>query len=458
MAGGLRLLLVDNEKEYLALLQVILERAGYSTDAAENGQAAIKLIEENDYDVILTDMRMEGTDGMQLLEHINGLDKNIKCIVVTAYASVENAVEAMKKGAFSYFIKSNDPQELILNLQNLEKMKHLNDQNIMLKNDIASNNYPMESQSPEFQKVISYAEKVAKTDANVLILGESGVGKEVIARFIHQCSNRRNEIFMPVNCHSFSDSLLEAELYGHEKGAFTGSNGLRKGRFEAADKGTLFLDEIGEISLPNQSKILRNIENKEIERIGSNKSIKVDFRLICATNKNLKTEILNSCFREDLFYRINTFIIEIPPLRKRKEDLRPMIKYFLKKTCFELKKNVESIDEPLMDVLLNYDYPGNVRELKNIIERMIVLAENEKLTIQDISQYDIFSNTCHNNNSWSLRDVRQAAERNHIVKMLESFDFDMDETAAALEITSRQLYNKVNEYGLKLRKKQPKDS
>ena len=453
MAGGLRLLLVDDEKEYRTLLQVILEKAGYTTDAAENGYAALRLIGENDYDVILTDMRMEGVDGMQLLEHINMLEKNIKCIVITAYASVENAVEAMKKGAFSYFIKSNDPRELILNLQNLEKMKNLSEQNMMLKNAIAGNHYPMESQSPEFQKVISYAEKVAKTDSNVLILGESGVGKEVIARFIHQCSNRRDEIFMPVNCHSFSDSLLEAELYGHEKGAFTGSQGQRKGRFEAADKGTLFLDEIGEISQSNQSKILRNIENKEIERIGSNKSIKVDFRLICATNKNLKSEILNSNFREDLYYRISTLIIEIPPLRKRKEDLRPMITYFLNRACVELKKNVESIDEPLMEVLLNYDYPGNVRELKNIIERMVVLAENDRLTIQDISQYDIFSSTNHRAGNRSLKEIRQAAERSHIMRMLDAADYNMDEAAAILEITPRQLYNKVNEYGLKLRKK-----
>lgn len=451
MAGRLRLLLVDDEEEYRNLLQIILERSGYTTDTAENGKLAIQMLSEYDYDVVLTDMRMNGIDGLQLLDYIGNLHKDIKCIVITAYASVENAVEAMKKGAFSYFIKSNDPQELVLNLHNLEKMKNLSDQNTMLKNSLTKDNF-MESQSPEFQKVLDYAFKVAKTNANVLILGESGVGKEVLARYIHKCSERRDEIFMPVNCHSFSDALLEAELYGYEKGSFTGAQEKRIGRFEASDKGTLFLDEIGEIPLLNQSKILRNIEHKEIERIGSNKSFKIDFRLICATNKNLDAEIKNKNFREDLYYRISTFIIEIPPLRERKEDLRAMISYFTEKACAELKKRVISFDDPLMDVLLNYDYPGNVRELKNIIERMVVLAEKEKFTLQDFSQYDIFSSSLFIAGSESLRDVREKAERYHIMRMLEKNQYNIEQTALVLQITSRQLYNKMHQYDIKFSK------
>jgi len=453
MGPKLRLLLVDDEKEFRDLLCIILRREGYLVEAAENGSEAIKMIEENEYDVVLTDMKMDGVDGIQLLEYIGTLDRKIECIIITAFASVENAVEAMKKGAFSYFIKSNNPQELIFDIEKICKIKSLSEENSLLKDEIIRNDYILKSKSSDFQKTIKYAEKVAKTDSNVLILGESGVGKEVLARYIHQCSNRKNEIFMAVNCHSFSDSLLEAELYGHEKGAFTGSQHMRKGRFEASDKGTLFLDEIGDIPISTQVKILRNIENKEIERIGNNKSIKVDFRLICATNKDLKNEIFNNRFRKDLYYRISTVIIEIPPLRRRKEDLPILIDYFLRKTEEELKKKVEALDEDLMSVLLNYDYPGNVRELKNIIERLVVIAENDRLTLKDVNQYDVFSNFRVSNNKKSLKEVRNYAECNHIMRILEIHDYNIDKAAETLEITARQLYNKINRYNIKIRRK-----
>ncbi len=283
MGVSLKLLLVDDEKEYRTLLQIILEKQGYPTDVAENGKTAIDKINSGYYDVVLTDMRMEGVDGLKILSHINSLNIDTKCIIITAYASVENAVEAMKKGAYSYFIKSNDPQELIFNLRHIERLKSLKEENELLKDEIGSTYSMLRTHSPGFQKIIEYAEKAARTDTNVLLLGESGVGKEVLARYIHNCSDRKNAIFMPVNSHSLSDSLLEAELYGHEKGAFTGAVSQRKGRFEAAEGGVLFLDEIGDIPITTQAKILRNIESKEIERIGSNRPIKVDFRLICAT-------------------------------------------------------------------------------------------------------------------------------------------------------------------------------
>ncbi|SHK29649.1 sigma-54-dependent transcriptional regulator [Paramaledivibacter caminithermalis] len=453
MGTELKLLLVDDEKDFRNLLRVILEKQGYVVDVAENGRKAINMIEKNDYDVVLTDMKMDEVDGIQLLEYIKAHDKKIECIIITGFGSVKNAVEAMKKGAFSYFIKSNNPQELLFDIEKICKIKSLSDQNNLLKDEIGRYDYILKSKNHDFQKVIKYATKVAKTDSNVLLLGESGVGKEVIARFIHRCSNRKNEIFMAVNCHSFSDSLLEAELYGHEKGAFTGSYHMRKGRFEASDKGTLFLDEIGDIPLSTQIKILRNIENKEIERIGNNKSIKIDFRLICATNKDLKNEIFSNRFRKDLYYRISTVILEIPPLRRRKEDLPILIDFFLKKAQKDLKKNIEGLDDNLMNVLLNYNYPGNVRELKNIIERLVVIAENKKLTLRDVSQYDVFSDSRFSNNKKSLKEVRRLAERNHIIRILESSDFNIDKAAEILQITSRQLYNKINEYDIKIRKK-----
>ncbi|SKC45557.1 sigma-54-dependent transcriptional regulator [Maledivibacter halophilus] len=452
MAVELKLLVVDDEKDFRNLLRVILEREGYLTDIAENGNIAIDMIKKNHYDVVLTDMKMNGIDGMQLLEYIKTFDEKIECIIITGFGSVKNAVEAMKKGAFSYFIKSNNPQELLFDIEKISKIKSLSDQNNLLKDEIGKQNYILKSKNHDFQKTIKYAKKVATTDSNVLILGESGVGKEVVARFIHKCSNRKNEIFMAVNCHSFSDSLLEDELYGHEKGAFTGSYHMRKGRFEASDKGTLFLDEIGDIPASTQIKILRNIENKEIERIGNNKSIKIDFRLICATNKDIKSEIYKGRFRKDLYYRISTVILEIPPLRRRKEDLPILIDFFLKRAQKDLKKKVKGLDEDLMNVLLNYNYPGNVRELRNIIERLVVIAENDKLTLRDVSGYDVFSDSRFLNNKKSLKEVRQFAERSHIIKILESYDFDINKTAEILQITSRQLYNKINEYNIVIRK------
>lgn len=453
MGTELKILLVDDEKDFRNLLWVILEKEGYTTDVAENGDMAIDMVKKNHYDVVLTDMKMNGMDGIQLLEYIKVLDKKIECIIITAFGSVKNAVEAMKKGAFSYFIKSNNPQELLFDLEKICKIKSLSDQNDLLKDEIGRYDYILKSKNNDFQKMIEYAKKVAKTDSNVLIMGESGVGKEVIARFIHRCSNRKNEIFMAVNCHSFSDSLLEAELYGHEKGAFTGSYQMRKGRFEASDKGTLFLDEIGDIPLSTQIKILRNIENKEIERIGNNRSIKIDFRLICATNKDLKNEILSGQFRKDLYYRISTVILEIPPLRRRKEDLPILIDFFLKKAQKDLKKKVKGLDDDLMNVLLNYNYPGNVRELKNIIERLVVIAENDELTLRDVSGYDVFSDSRFLNSKKSLKEVREFAERSHIMRILESCDFNIKEAAKVLQITSRQLYNKINRYDIIIRKK-----
>lgn len=451
MSKKLKLLVVDDEPEFRTLLRIILKKQGYSVDLAENGHQAIDMINQTDYDIVLTDMMMAGVDGMAVLEHVKSVDEDIACIIITAHASVENAVLAMKKGAFSYFIKSNHPQELIFDIEKIEKIKSLSDENNMLRQNFVQSEFVLTTKSPVFEKTLKLVHKVAETDSNVLILGESGVGKEVVARYLHMCSERRESVFMPVNCYSFSESLLESELYGYEKGAFTGAIGSRIGRFEASSNGTLFLDEIGDIPLATQTKILRNIENKEIERIGSNETIKTDFRLITATNKELKESILNKEFREDLFYRISTVIIEVPPLRDRKEDLPILIEYFLEKAQKELKKSVGKIDPQLMQTLMSYNYPGNVRELKNIIERLVVLSENNQISLQDIEHYNVFASKSRVINNFSLKAVRSEAEREHIQKILQNKGFDMDRTAEVLEISSRQLYNKVKEYDIRLK-------
>lgn len=394
---------------------------------------------------------MEGVDGLGVLSHVKAVSEETACIIITAHASVENAVEAMRHGAFSYFIKSNDPQELLFDIEKIAKFKALSDENTLLKEHLSPVDFVLTSKSHKFESILKLVRKVAQTDSNVLILGESGVGKEVVARYLHNCSQRHQEIFMPVNCYSFSESLLESELYGYEKGAFTGSIGARVGRFEAASNGTLFLDEIGDIPMATQTKILRNIENKEIERIGSNETIKTDFRLITATNKDLKDSIANRGFREDLFYRISTVIIEVPPLRDRKEDLPLLIEHFLNKAQKDLKKSVTQIEDKLMASLLQYDYPGNVRELKNIIERLVVLADDDCIRLEDIAHYNVFSDSKNVSEGLSLKAIRSQAEKDHIQVMLQDQDYDMDRTAQVLEISSRQLYNKVKEYGIRLK-------
>ena len=450
-----KILIVDDEKSFRELLRAILKKRGYEAQCAKNGLEAVKMMNLDYYDIILTDLMMDEMNGMELIKYIKNNNLNTKAIIITAYGSIENAVEAIKEGAFSYFIKSNSPQELIFEIEKIVKINKLSFENSILKTQIPSLDAMLSTKSEKFANVLELAEKVSATDANVLILGESGVGKEIVTRYIHQKSKRSENMLVSVNCHALPEGLLESELYGHEKGSFTGSISSRKGRFEAAEGGTLFLDEIGEIPQSTQVKILRSIENKEIERIGSNMPIKVDFRLICATNKDLNVEIAQKQFREDLYYRISTVTIKIPPLRERKEDLPMLIDFFVKKSQLDLKKKISHIDSELMKVLINYNYPGNIRELKNIIERLIVMAEGDEITLADAEKYSIFSQneekSFSNIDNKTLKEIRTYAERKHICKILEINKFNMDLAANVLQISSRQLYNKIKEYDIRIK-------
>lgn len=443
----LKLLIVDDEPDYRDMLRILLIKQGYTADTASSADDAVKRMETQTYDILLTDLMMAGTRGDDLVGVVKARFPDTECIVITGYGSIDNAVETIKRGAFSYIIKSGDPQELLIEIGKIEKIKALSQENKRLKSEISNTAGLLQSKSEAFCNAVHYAEKAAETQANILILGESGVGKEVFARHIHHISSRRNEVFMAVNCHALSDTLLESELYGHEKGAFTGSQNRRIGRFEGADGGTLFLDEIGDMPASTQVKILRNIENREIERIGSNHPIPVDFRLISATNRNLVREIAAGRFREDLYYRINTVALEIPPLRKRKEDLPMLVTHFIQKAGQELKKNISGVDGPLMDRLMAHDYPGNIRELKNIIERLMVLAEGDVLTLAGARQYDVISGS-QNPHPYgtTLREARKHAERSHILQILKAAGGNIDEAAKRLDISSRQLYNKIKEY------------
>lgn len=432
-----KILLVDDEKEYLDVIQLILESNQFKVKTVSSGQEALKILKDESFDLVITDLIMPEMTGLELLEAIKKTYSDIEVILFTGYGSVQNAVDAMKKGAFSYFIKSHDPDELIIEIKKIVKMRQY-----IKRGEKNQVEFVLDTKNPGFKKVLETIEKAAKSDVNILLLGESGVGKEILAQYIHQLSVRNEEAFVPVNCHAFSESLLESELFGHEKGAFTGANETRIGRFEAADYGTLFLDEIGDTTLNIQVKLLRSLESKAIERIGSNQLREIDFRLICATNRDLNQLISENQFREDLFYRISTITVTIPPLRERKEDLPALIQFFFDKIKMEMKKDIHHIEDMVITRLLQYDYPGNIRELRNIIERLIVLSENGEVLAEDLPEHFEGEPT----EKETLRSYREQAEKVFIIKVLEEHNYNMTKSAEALGISRRQLFNKVERY------------
>jgi len=461
-----KILIVDDEPEYREVLQMILDDQGYTTDTAPNGEEALEKLKKNEYNLVLTDLIMGEIDGIELLRRIKSDYEHVQVILITGYGTIQNAVEAMKKGAFTYFIKSHEPEELLKEIKSVQKIIFSDKKVDNRISNKETTEFLLTTKNPNFQKVLDIAEKAAKSSANILILGESGVGKEVFARYIHDCSYRSNNTFIPVNCSTFSDNLLESELFGHKKGSFTGAVDSRKGRFECAEDGTLFLDEIGDISLNTQIKLLRIIETKSIQRIGSNNSIKIDFRLITATNKDLEKEILAGTYREDFFYRISTIVIEIPSLRERKEDLPALIDFFMEKSKVEMNKNILSIDKGVMEFLLSYDYPGNIRELKNIIDRLVILSEGSTIREKDLPKCREYhmnkvkhkvlkpNNTSNLNIDVAedvkpLKDVRKEVEAEYIEKVLLICNNNITEAAKKLSISRRQLFNKICEYNLK---------
>jgi transcriptional regulator with PAS, ATPase and Fis domain len=333
-------------------------------------------------------------------------------------------------------------------IEKLSKIKILEKNNKSVCEQTIQSDYLLDSNSSKFKNMLKIAEKAAASNTNILILGESGTGKEIIAKHIHKLSKRKNEKFVAVNCQVFSEGVLESELFGHEKGAFTGAIEKRIGIFEEADNGTLFLDEIGEISLNTQIKLLRVLESRMFERIGSNKSISTNIRLISATNKKLTDEIKESRFREDLFYRINTITIEVPPLRERKEDIPILMSFLLDQLQNNMNKKIARVEDGLIDLLAFYDFPGNVRELKNILERCVVLSDDGILKIEDLPVLGILNDEQDKKNS-SLKEVRQIAEVKYIKYILEKNNGNITESAKAMNISRRQLYNKLDEYGIK---------
>jgi DNA-binding NtrC family response regulator len=441
------ILIVDDELSVRDSLSKWFKEDGYRVGAAENASKALSLMNEGPWDVILLDIKMPGMDGLELQKRLKEIDKGAAIIMVTAFAAVDSAVQALKEGAFDYITKPVDPDHLSHLVQNALRTKRLADENWRLRQQMSelSGVEEIVGESPQIKKVIDLAKTVAQTDTTVMIRGESGTGKELVARTIHANSSRRYFPIITVNCGAVPETLLESELFGHEKGAFTGAQFRRKGKFEMADGGTIFLDEIGTISQKMQVQLLRVIETKQFTRVGGNEVISSDFRVICATNHDLEAAISEGSFREDLYYRLNVFTIVVPPLRERRVDIPLLVNHFVKKYAALMNKPVLDVDPEAMDMLINNRWPGNVRELENVIERAMVLAKPPAIRPSDLP----FQLQQPYQNNGLTDDSLATMEKIHIARILEKYGWNITRAAEALDIDRVTLYSKISKYGLK---------
>ena len=443
------ILIVDDEASTREGLAKALKLSGYEILLAKDGYEALEILQKKNADLMLTDLRMGGMGGLQLIEETKKINPLLKIIVFTAYGTIETAVEAMKRGAYDFISKpiNLDALEIVLN-RTLETQR-IENENTLLKQQL-NKKIGFESIVGESQKmkdIFELIRQVAPTKASVLVQGESGTGKELIAQALHQLSPSKNKPFIALHCAALSENLLESELFGHEKGAFTGAFERHIGRFEKADGGTLFLDEISEISPKIQVKLLRVLQEKTFERVGGNQTIKVDVRVISATNTDLKKKVDEGLFREDLFYRLHVVYIQIPPLRERKDDIPLLVQHFLKEASQDNQKKVDSISPKAIEILMEYDWPGNIRELKNCIQSMVVLSKKNELGISDIPL--AVRNHKKNTPSYLSSGIpMKQAEKNIIIQTLNSTRFNKTKAAKILGISRRTLHRKINEYSL----------
>jgi DNA-binding NtrC family response regulator len=383
-----KVLVIDDSPETCASLAEYLRSEAFETDTSTDAVSGIALLEKHFYDVVITDLKMPAIDGMEVLKHVKQRDPESVCIILTGYGTIKNAVEAIKSGAFDYLTKPVKLDEVLISIKRAIEHRNLKRENVLLKNQLKKK-YQFENiigDSEKIQEVFKTIEKVADTDSTILILGESGTGKELIAKAIHYNSYRRDNPFVPVNCAAIPSELLESELFGHEKGAFTNAISTRIGRFELANSGTLFLDEIGDMSPNLQSKLLRILQERQFERIGGTKTIKIDIRVVAATHQDLRKAVEEKRFREDLFYRLNVIPIDVPSLRERKSDIALLVHHFLGQFNRTKKRRVRGIDPGALSRLMQYDWPGNVRELENMIERIIILSSNDIIKVSDLPE------------------------------------------------------------------------
>ncbi len=452
-----RILIVEDDLNTLSGLVEILQDEGFNTTGVKSAKEALGQLKQQQFDVMLTDLRMPGMDGLELYEESQKFDGEMKTIVMTAYSSVKDAVEAMKKGVFEYLTKPLNLDELFITIRKAVKEKQILSENIELKSQI-KHSYRFENiigNSKAIVEIYKKIEKVSKTQSTVLIRGESGVGKELVARAIHYNSPRADKKIIEISCASLPETLLESELFGYEKGAFTGATSSKMGRFELADGGTIFLDEIGDISESVQTKLLRVLQEKEITHLGGTKPIDVNVRVIAATNRNLETALAQGNFREDLYFRLNVIPIFIPPLRERREDIPLLLEHFIKKFCEENDKPVMKIADKTLEMCMNYDWPGNVRELENAVENAIVLGEGDvilpeflPLTIYSDKRNQFVNEFQSQGGDETFRSKMDYAERMIIQDAINKSGGNKSLAAKNLKISLRTMRYKIKKYHL----------
>lgn len=433
------ILVVDDEKSQREILEMILTGEGYDVTTASSGEAALKFAKDRRFDLALTDLMMTGMDGIELLQHLLAQDSSIIVILLTAHGSIESAKEALRRGAFDYLQKPYDRDTLLRTIHRaLSKLDAIDAEII--------------SASPEMEAVKKMILKVARSSSTVLIRGESGTGKELIARAIHNQSPRVTEMFQAVNCAAINENLLESELFGHEKGSFTGAHAEKKGLFEVADRGTLFLDEIAELDIGMQAKLLRALQEREIRRVGGTRAIKIDVRVVAATNRDLRAMVADGRFRDDLYYRINVLSVDVPPLRERRDDISVLINYFLKKHTRNTSRLVRGLTPETKRLMTDYGWPGNVRQLESAIERAILLCEGDLITIEDLplevrqeSRPTVEGAFKLPPEGISFEDV----ERDLIMQAMEQSDFNITKAAKLLGLTFRTLQYRLEKFGIK---------
>ena len=447
MEPKVNILIVDDEEIVRESLASWLEEDGYEVKVAENADRALERLPEKDWNLAMVDLKMPGMDGIELMEEIRKTKPETIVIIMTAYATVDTAVQAMKKGAYDYIVKPFNPEDLSMTIRKIIEHQKLLKENIYLRKELKKQYrlHDMVSKNHKMIEIFDLIKTVAKSNSTVLVQGESGTGKELLSRAIHMESPRKDAPFVTVSCASLTESLLESELFGYEKGAFTGADQARSGKIELAKDGTLFLDEIGDISLKLQMDLLRVLEEKEFRRVGGTRLIPVNSRIIAATNRDLKKAIEEEKFREDLYYRLNVISVYLPPLRERKEDVPLLVDHFIERFNIEMGKNIEGLSEPAMRMLMDYGWPGNARELRNVIERAMVVTKGRMILEADLSITQAPGSTLPNTRGKSLADM----EKEHIRQVLLDNRWNIIRSAQILGIDRVTLYNKIRKYELK---------
>lgn len=459
------ILVVDDEPNYLIVLSELLKDEGFEVFIASSGLEGLKIIEDVDLDVVITDMQMPGMNGMEFLIEVKKRVPDLPVVIITAFAEVDKAVEAMQNGAINYLAKPFSNDELIITINKAASLHLLVRENSRLRKEIKGQIgfSGMVGKNPKMLQVYQLIEKVAPTQASVLITGESGTGKELVAKAIHSHSPRESKSFIAINCAALSENLLESELFGHEKGAFTGAVAMRKGRFELADHGTIFLDEVGEIPLALQAKLLRILQEKTFERVGGGKTMDVDVRILSASNKDLREEVAGGRFREDLFYRLNVIPVNLPPLRERMDDMPLLVDYFIEKYKKELKKEGLTIAKDALKLLMKLPWEGNVRELENTIERAAILCSSDSIEAEDVQPDTLYGEdktTIGQDidiqqlipEDTPLNDVLYSIEKKMLIQALTATEYVQSRAAEKLGITKSLLQYKMKKYRIKKKK------